>query len=253
MLIDDSVGRITAAKIDVVARNGRIKGRNPLIYMHSAASDAREIMGWSLPSTPKIARAFVDDLQFDLASATAILSLGHAGLPASSSIVAAGKGEIERAITYHRTTLGGSSDPVVLMGTSMGSTNCLVYALQHPGEVAALILFSPVWDLAGYYAANTQNIRADIGTAWNKTYPAALPSEADIHALTVANAPNIPMYLVDASNDPYTTTYNSSKYTTWRNAWGNVTRQALGAVGHGEGTTAAADMTPIKNWLQSVL
>lgn len=255
MLISDSIGRIAAGDVDVLARNGRIRGRNPLIYMHSAASDAREIMGFSLPSTLKIARALIDDLQFDLAAPTSLLSLGTAGLPASWPSSFAGKGDMETAIAYHRANLGGSSGPIVLVGTSMGSTNCLVYAFQHPGEVAAIILFSPVWDLYGYYAANTQGTRTDIATAWGVTYPTLPHAAADIHQLTLTSGILVPpLYLVDASNDPYSTSYNSGKYTTWRNAWtGGVTRQALGAVGHGEGTTAAADMTPIKAWLQAIL
>lgn len=253
MLIDDSLNRVTAGKVDVIARNARIRGRNVLIYMHSAASDAREIMGWSLPNATKIAKALVDDLQFDLVAPTAGSSFGNAGLAANSSLNLSHQGEMERAISHHRASLGGSNDPVVLVGTSMGTINSLVYTFEHPGLVAALILFSPTWDVAGYYAANTQGTRANIGTAWNKTYPAALPSQADIHARTVAASPNVPLYVVDASNDPYTTTYNNNKYTTWRNAWGNVQRQALGAVGHGDGTIAAANLTAIKDWLQSVL
>lgn len=255
MFIDDSTDRVTAGKIDVIARNARIRGRRPLIYSHSAVTDAREIKGYGLSNAVNIAKSLVDGGQYDLVAPTAALSFGHAGLPAGSPLGLSGQGELERAITYHRNNLGGSNEPVIGVGVSMGTMNWLVYTFQHPGEVAALILFSPVWDIPGYYAANTQGNRAAIGTAWNKTYPTALPAEADIHALTLADSPDVPMYLVDSSDDPYTVAYNLSKYNTWRSAWGSglIERQALGAVGHGNGTIGAADLNAINTWLESVV
>jgi pimeloyl-ACP methyl ester carboxylesterase len=73
---------------------------------------------------------------------------------------------IDDAITYLQGTLKAKAGKVILMGTSMGGLNSLIYAKTKPANVAGVILIAPVNDVTWTVANNTS-----LATAINAIYP----------------------------------------------------------------------------------
>lgn len=251
MIAGDSTSRIVSGQVDITAEPWPIvRGRYPAIYNHSAASDAREAVGWSLPSTRLITQRIVDGLKHNIVGTSMVLSWGVAGLTAASPYgTATFRGRVEDSVTYHIAQYG-SSGKVGLYGTSMGSLSSLLYALEHPTNVRWMVLLSPVPLLKEYEAANTSGNRASIDTAWNVT-AGNLPSVADVYTRVMnGELGTIPVLWVNSSDDVYSTGTFLTKFNQVVAITGGF-QQALGAVGHGEGTAAAADLNGIQAFIQA--
>lgn len=251
MIIGDSTGRVHAGEVDVFAEPWpRVPGRYPVVYNHSAAADATELRGGSLPAVFAVTQYLVDIMKFSILCATMWPSLGAAGLPAGSSVgLASWRGRVEEEVAVHASTFG-SSDPIGLYGVSMGTTNSLIYALEHPANVRWMVLFSPVALLVEYELANTGGNRALIDTAWNVS-SGNMPSQSDIYTRIMAGGlGSIPVLWIESSDDGYSNGAFATKYSQIIAATGGF-HQALGAVGHGNGTVAAADLAAMGAFIQA--
>jgi pimeloyl-ACP methyl ester carboxylesterase len=250
MIIGDSTSRIRSGQVDVVAEAWpTVRGRYPVIYNHSAASDAREQAGWSLPSTRPITKALVDKLKFNIVGTSAVSNLGAAGLPAGSAVGnPIHRGAVADAVAYHTTTYDSSGD-IGMYGTSQGTASSLVYALEHPGTVRWMVLLSPVPLLKEYEADNFGVGTANLDISWACTIH-NMPAKADLYTRIMAGElAGVPILWIDSSDDGYSHGPYATKYNQLVAATGGL-RQALGAVGHGDGTSAAANIQGIIDFIQ---
>lgn len=248
MISSPSTDRIVAGQVDAFAApTPVVLGGQPVLYAHSAASDAREMLGLALTAVRSVTRTIVERCGLNVASVSCTGSFGTAGL-ATGDPIGNCAGRLEAAAAAHEArfdTLG----PIGGIGTSMGTTDLLVYALEHPGDVAWLVLFCPVFDPAGYYAADTAGSRSAIGTGWGVTYPTPLPAEADVYdRITEGGLDGLPVLWIGSSDDPYSTGDFAEKYAEVVAATGGH-QQALGAVGHGNGAVAAADLDAVVEFI----
>lgn len=114
---------------------------------------------------------------------------------------AAAMTDITNAITYMGAQLGTPTTKAHLIGISMGAYTGLRYAITNPTKVASFTGIIPLCDLDYIYQNNVAGLRAQIGTAWGVTYPAALPAGAIISSTAAALAGNIPSRLYYSTVD----------------------------------------------------
>lgn len=231
-------GRFTAAVKDAVCRPVDLSpaGHTVVAYGHGGGNTATEAIGaWGLP-----------------AMGTLVHTLAAAGLtvvaPTATLLWGNSTDQTRRttAITWARTNARGSSAPVVLIGASMGSTSSLLYAADHPAEVAAVIGVIPAVDIQAIRVADTFGLRASIDAAWGVTYPAALPAGAD-PAARVADFDGIPIQLWYANDDPA-----SVNIGTFAAAVG-ADLHDVGALGHTAAATAAVDAAAVLAFISAAL
>jgi pimeloyl-ACP methyl ester carboxylesterase len=213
--------------------------RPPALFMPSAALGgfAGESFGIGLTAVRAKVRAIAQQ-GFEVVAPTTGFTFGVSGMPDASPLT--GAGQMEASLAYH-----GGTGRAVLMGVSMGCANSLIYALEHPGQVAAMVLMSPAFDLKNVYMTNFDGNRVALGAAWGVVYPAPFPPVADV----MTRAPElagIPIFMPYASDDAY-----SFDIATFAAAIGpSAVIQNVGAVGHGNGTVLATSTQAVIDFVQ---
>jgi hypothetical protein len=113
-----------------------------------------------------------------------------------------------------------------------------------------MVLYSPVPLLKEYELANTGAARSIIDTAWNVS-SGGLPAKADIYSRIMAGElGSIPVLWIASSDDGWTNGSFTTKYLQVVAATGGH-RQALGAVGHGDGTTINTDFAAVEDFIHT--
>lgn len=148
--------------------------------------------------------------------------------------------------------VGARAGGVILVGISMGATGALNYAKANSANVIAAVGIIPVTDLDDIRINNRGGLRTSVDTAWEVTYPAALPAGAnpatDIGALT-----SVPTRLYYGAAD---TTVIASTVTAVAAAVGATSVDLGAGAGHSETTVglAAAGATGVAllAWLASL-
>lgn len=241
MRASTSIARMTAGQVDTIVRPSAWRiARPPCIFSHGGAGASHECVGPSqLPSIGQVTRRIVEQ-GFSVASVTAALSYGTAGL-AAGGVGSAGR--LDTAVTYHRANLSGTADPMVMFGISMGTTNIVEYALEHPGDVACLVLFLPVMDLVTAYEDDINGNRAGIAAAWGVTFPAALPADADIQG-RAAELQDVPILAFYGGADPY-----APDIGDFASASGATIVEVGSGLGHVDAVIAGADLDLIAEFV----
>lgn len=232
-----------SGQLDTIVTPDFRMARPPCIYAHSAAGLSYECIGPNaFAQAGHITQAVIKQ-GLTVASFTASLSFGTAGLIAGAGVGAAGS--MEDAVSYHRTNLSGTSGPVIIFGISMGTTNALLYALEHPGSVAALVLFLPVADLVHAYTEDVNGSRSGIGTAWSVTFPTQLPSYADVQG-RAEELEGVPILSFRGDSDPY----SADNYDEFVAATGAVDNVVGTGLGHDTAVILDADLIQVADFIQ---
>lgn len=240
LLTSRGVGQYAAsAPTDVhVAITDRLyqpRGKNPVVWCHSSGGTADEPVTPSnncRPMLTELAQLQVPILSYDAGGTS------HWGNDAAQA-------RTDDAIAYLRTKYGagsGNTGKVVLVGVSMGSLLALNWAKNNPSQVAALVLFYPVTDLAAMHDATggaaggaAAAIEAAYGGAGG--YASALPTHSPILVdPSVYRA--MPIVFQYSTADATVGTPNQEAFLS-RFRGPNLYPVQLGAVNH-------ADMTKIR-------
>lgn len=229
-------GRIQAGKYDTIMAPSLIgdSTRNPVIYCHGAGGDGQEATGSTgLPSVKALLREFVKH-EHVVASPSQTHTYGNG--PSDIAIAA--------AITHLRANGFNAQGDAILVGASHGAACALRYAFLHPNDVAAVLITIPLLDLQYARDQNLLGIRPNIDAAWNVTYPAPLPANANPATISVI-PPVLAWY---ASNDNV-----STNIASWDALQTDATVVNVGALGHTDATIAAHPPATAVQWVQDRL
>lgn len=226
-----ATGRATAAIRDAVVQPRLRPYRNPVCYLHSSGTNGTEALGVLLTNIAAITRR--------LARAGFVVGAPTAtGLWGNSTAAT----RLTAMETYLRSEFAASGD-LVLIGSSHGAQWALSYAAAHPEDVAAVIGFIPVIDLAYVRDNNVGGLRASIDTAWGVAHPTALPAGSDPATLTDELA-EVPIQLWYASDDAVSTNIAAFASAT------GAEMHNVGALGHTDAAIAAVDSDAVAAFIE---
>lgn len=203
----------------------------PIIYCHSASMNSSEALGYGqVPSAERLTRHLADN-GWPVAAPTLDILWGNA----------TSRSRISDALTWLRAQQG-STNPAVLIGTSMGAAAALSWAYYNPSDVAAVIGLIPAIDLEAIRVANTGSLRPSIDTAYAVSYPVALPAGANPASNTgTMNA--VPQQFWYSTDDAV-----SANIVSYANAVG-ADLHSFGAMGHTNAAVATVDLDAILDFL----
>lgn len=144
----------------------------------------------------------------------------------------------------------GKSGKIILSGRSNGCVSSMLYAADHPEQIAGIVGFLPPIDAQYLYDNNTGGLQASYEAAYGITYPTPLPNGASpMDASVLAAIADIPILLYYASNDTITT--GGDKLDDFVAAT-NTTLVDVGALGHTDAAVEAADTQQIVDFCTSL-
>lgn len=149
---------------------------------------------------------------------------------------------ITQAITYLQ-GITGNTDPVTLLGGSMGNLGGMGYVRAHPENVRAYVGIIPGLDLSDLML---RGAAADINAAYGGAYSDAVhgPAHSPVHYADDLD-PAVPMHLWTASNDTICVPATADAFVASRPS---TLRTDVGALGHSEAAVAAAHASVLE-WL----
>lgn len=219
----------TGVKGDVVATPRIQKARPPIIYCHSSAIDGSEALG---VGTLVAVRTITE----------ALVAAGYTvGAPSLAALWgnATAKSRITDALTWLRANTLCTDDPAILIGTSMGATSALSWAVDNRSDTAGMIGVIPAVDVQQLRVDNPNGLRTSIDAAYGVTYPAALPAGSNPKDM---NFTSLPIQLWTASDDPVSVNA-ASVATDHRN---------VGALNHTNTAVAAVDTEDVLSFIQAL-
>lgn len=227
-------GRMTAGQVDCYSIGENFNPElPPVIYGHGAGSDAAMLSGFELPGHQPIVQALTD-MGFAVVGASAAQSYGNAAAMTS----------VTNAVTFARNTLGCSTKPIAMLGTSMGGTTAMTYAYNNPTLVACIVGLIPIIDLAEMVEQDTLGLASAVLAAWSV---AALPLPAGADPNTAghrATLAQIPMQHWYATDDAV-----SANITSFQQATGCDVR-AVGPYGHSDESIRRSWPTDIARFIR---
>lgn len=230
----------TVGQVGAILRPRISRTRNPVVYMHSASSDATESVGAALPSVNSVVLRRIADLGFTIAANTQ---------PAASVGNDTAQSRITDAIAAARAAGAHASAPAVLCGTSMGSSAVLRFAAQNPSLVACVVTWLTIPDLLTAYDDDVNGWRDLIATAYGFTEGDPLPAGIDYARGALATAlTGVPILAHHSSDDAWWTT-SSGGATFLANT--GATEADVGALGHTDGSIAATSLPAIADFIEA--
>lgn len=160
--------------------------------------------------------------------------------------------DITSCIAYMSAMYGTHPTKALLVGESMGALAALRYAGKNPANVAGVLGLLPAIDLVGLYTTNAFGAGTTIAAAWNVTYPAALPTRADIYGGNTGPnilAAGIPVrFLYDGADTAALPTITRA----FAAASGAQAIQTSNSFGHTDAAVSAMDPEESGRWLASL-
>lgn len=219
------VGRYVAAEADYTIGSSRAwSGNKPrLIYCHGATSTTAEVFTW--PEQVALIRDLAQDY---------LVTVADLGFDTYGNDLAATR--VGEALAYQAATFGATG-PAVLVGASMGALTAMVYALNNPANVAAVVGIIPAVDIADLYTANP-SLQAAINTAYSPAYNDAThgPTHSPVQ-FAASIAASIPVALFYSSND---TQARPGPVLAFDAARPSTSVTSVGALGHTNAAIGAA-------------
>lgn len=228
-----AVGRSTVGQRDAFLAPRVRQARVPVIYLHGAGSTAGEAVGELVPSVRPILYE-VAASGFTVTAPTATAQWGNA-----TSVSRTGDN-----ITWNRTSLGSTNDPVVLIGASHGGTGALRWISENPGTVACAVIIIPAVDMEDIRTNNPSGLRASIDAAWGVTYPTPLPAGVN-PAQNTADYMGIPIQIWYATDDVICTPATVTAF----GASVGAEMHSLGNLGHTDAAVAAVDKAQVVSFI----
>lgn len=183
-----AISRATTDSTDswIMPRVRRTKKLPPVVYLHGAASDATESLGFITPAV----RSFLFALARHGFTVVAPSAPGAWGNTSAMN-------KLSDVLALARSELNASGEPPVILGASHGGAWAIKAADTFP--VAGLVLFIPAVHLQAIRETNPINLnqRAVIDAAWGVTYPEPLPPGAEVFDRDISNTPAIINYAPD--------------------------------------------------------
>lgn len=246
-----SADRFTVGKTDTILRPRVPKtGKPVVVYDHSAAGNSTEVLGQVHPAMGEKLAA-IASAGWTVVAPSQPLGFGNGAAAATGGTTC--QGVTTDAIAYHQANLGGTDDPVVLIGCSMGSTTVLRRAGLAPSQVACVVTFLTVADLTVAYINNYGTTAALIASAYSFTpsdprVAGDLPSNTcPTHQIT---KPSTPMLLTHGSTDLYSTTSGHVLETEWA-ASANKTFVSVPGAGHDNAAVAGVDTEQVVEFIRT--
>jgi pimeloyl-ACP methyl ester carboxylesterase len=231
--VSTRVGRIFAGELDYHFRPDEPLDKIPVVLLHGSGSAnyANYVKGSSW-ATCVLGPRLAMEGRYAIAGTMAGQSF------ANDAVMS----RIDAAMAY----LG--VDEAHLFGISMGGAVAVRYGSLNPAKTASIMGVAPLADIDQVYQDNRLGLRADIGTAWGVTHPAALPAQADLiglHAPELADN-DTPRRILYSTADTSTLPAEVEAMATAM----DITPEIVDtSIGHFEGTTAKAmDLDPAAPW-----
>ncbi len=233
------IGNVFAGEYDYlwVPRSPRT-GNYGVVLCHGAATPDNYIgAGW--PNADSMAAA-----------------IANAGIPCVAGYFAGDAwcndtvmSRIATATTYMASVTGSSTTKIHLIGISMGGGTAYRYASLNPSKVASVTGIIPLSNITYNYTSNLPTgAQASIATAWGVTYPAALPSGADLPTLASAMNGVVPSQAFYSTIDPYIRPADVQALAT---AAGGSAAAIDSAYGHANGTVGEMNIPALISWLKA--
>lgn len=226
-------GRATASIQDAIVSPRLYPFRNPTLYLHGVGSAASEAMGAITPSVGPIIAA-IADARFPVGATTAPFTWGNT----------TGRNQTTDVANWLRNVHLATSDGLILIGASHGTTWAFNYAVANPGTVACIVALLPIADLTAVRDGDILGLRAGIDAAWGVSYPTPLPVASDPMQNTAALS-SIPIQLWYAPDDPVSVNIASFASST------GAELNSVGALGHSDAAIAAADISSIVSFIRT--
>ena len=169
-----------------------------------------------------------------------------------------GTSRVEEARTWLQSApRSAKAGKVILLGYSEGGGIAMKYALDHPENVAAMVLLEPLSDLQDIVTNNRGGFASLVNAAYSGGYSDSTYGAAHnpvLFAPTLANA-GIPTYIAYSSND--TIVVPATVQSVITSLGSTVTLGLVSTGGHGDGFLSKLIATdgscaPISNWLNAL-
>jgi predicted alpha/beta hydrolase family esterase len=206
----------------------------PTLYLHGAGGNAAEAVGAGGLDAVRTLLREVAAVGYNITTPTATQLWGN-----STAI-----SRTTDAITWNRSNLGSTNNPVVIIGASHGGTCALRYISDNPGDVACAVLVIPAVDMEDIRNTDVLGLRDDIDAAWGVTYPAPLPAGAN-PAQNTADYLGVPLQIWYATDDPVC---SPSSVTAFATATG-AEIHSVGNLGHSNAAIAAVDTQQVIDFI----